>query len=441
MSNQHRVVWDEGMMLAPQHFQQWERWLEGELHGRGKAGSTFGWGFTGLTFDQGALAGGQLALTWCAGILPDGTSFSCPDRDPLPASIQVADAIEDKVGSVLVHLAAPKVVQGAPAYGEAQGQAPWLRGRMRVVDAARPETDREIATSQLNLSLRLDSEDLTGFRTMPVARLVRSAGGGVALAPDSTAPAMTLDACPLAQSVLRQTSGMVAQKWTELSGKRRGAGSGMADASGLLLLHTAGENLPMLRHLLENGSASPEAAYLQLARLAAQLCTFHASMSPADVPLYRHEEAGAAFRELGDMLQELLGDAAPSMCDTIPLEREGESLYWARIPSPNMFSEGSLFLSVRADASEEDIQARLPSLTKISAKDRVQDLLMRAIPGLPVRYVAQPPAAIPTQTGRVYFRLEPEGDHWEAMRASLTAAIHVSPGLPELSIELLAVKQ
>jgi len=441
MSNQHRVIWDEGMMLAPQHFQQWERWLEGELHGRGKAGTTYGWGFTGLTLDPGALAGGQLTVSYCAGILPDGTSFSCPDRDPLPATLSIAEAIDDKVGSALVHLAAPKVVQGSPAYGDPGNAAPWLRSRLRVVDAARPETDREIATSQLNLSLRFDTEDLSGYRTLPIARLVRSAGGGVEVAPNFTPPALALDACPLAQSILRQTSGMLAQKWTELSGKRRGAGTGMADAAGLLLLQTTGENLPALRHLVEHGSANPEAAYLLLARLAAQLCTFHASMSPTDVPAYRHEDAGAAFRELGDMLQELLGDAAPSMCDSIPLEREGESLYWARIPSPNMFSDGSLFLSVRADAPEEDIQGRFPSLTKISAKDRVQDLLMRAIPGLPVRYVPQPPAAIPTQSGRVYFRLEPDAEHWEAMRTSLTAAIHISPGLPELSIELLAVKQ
>ncbi|MCK5944932.1 MAG: type VI secretion system baseplate subunit TssK, partial [Planctomycetes bacterium] len=429
------------MMLAPQHFQQWERWLEGELRGRGKAGAAHGWGFTGLTFDPGALAGGQLTVTHCAGILPDGAMFSCPDRDPLPATLAAADAIDDKVGSILVHLCAPKVVQGMPAYGDtatSEQPIPMLRRRLRVVDVARPETDREIATAQLNLSLRFEGDDLSAFRTMPIARLQRSAGGGVELAPNFAAPALALHACPLAQSILRQTSGMVAQKWTELSGKRRGAGSGMADAAGLLLLHTAGEHLPALRHLIEHGGASPEAAYLQLARLAAQLCTFHAAMTPAEIPAYRHEDAGPTFRELGDMLQELLGDAAPSMCDTIPLEREGESLYWARIPSPDMFSSGSLFLSVRADASEEDIQARLTTLSKISAQDRVQDLLMRAIPGLPIRYVAQPPAAIPTQAGRVYFRLEPDGDHWEAMRASLTVALHVSPGLAKIDLELLA---
>ena len=58
-----------------------------------------------------------------------------------------------------------------------------------------------------------------------------------------------------------------------------------------------------------------------------------------------------------------------------------------------------------------------------------------------MRHVAQPPAAIPSQVGRSYFELEPGGEHWDAIKNSLTLAIHVSPGLPQLGMELLAVKQ
>ena len=116
------------------------------------------------------------------------------------------------------------------------------------------------------------------------------------------------------------------------------------------------------------------------------------------------------------------------MCDTLPLDREGESMFSASIPSPNMLSHGALYLAVRADATEDDIQARFPTLTKISAKDKVQELLMRAVPGLPVRHIAQPPAAIPAQVGRQYFRLEPGGEHWDAISNALTLGIHVSPG-------------
>lgn len=433
-------------MLAPQHFQQWERWLDAELRDRGQATSTYGFGFTALELDRGALAGGELALVHCEGFFPDGTAFACPSRDALPPARAVLDAIDDKSEGLELYLAVPKTVQGASAYADAgtsqshSQMAPMLRSRVRVVDTARPETDREIATAQLNLSIKLQSDDLTAFRTLPIGHAVRSAGGGVELAANSAPPTLRLSAATLATSVLRQTAGMLAQKWTELSGKRRGGG-GIADASGLLLLHTAGESLPALRHCIEHGGVSTEHAYLQLAKLAAQMCTFHESMSPSDVPPYVHANPGPAFRQLGDMLQELLGEAAPSMCDTLPLEREGESMFWARIPSPNMLSHGALYLSVRADATEDEIQAKLPALTKITAKDKLQELLMRAIPGLPIRFAPQPPSAIPAQPGRCYFRLEPDGEHWDAITASLTLAIHAAPGLPQLSLELLAVKQ
>tara|TARA_R110002094_G_scaffold79448_5_gene85343 strand:- start:1393 stop:2694 length:1302 start_codon:yes stop_codon:yes gene_type:complete len=433
------------MMLAPQHFQQWERWLEAELRDRAQATATYAWGFTALELDPGALAGGHLAILNCAGLFADGTSFSCPTRDALPATRAITESFDDKAGSINVYLAVPRVVQGSSAYTDASDAsssnlAAMLRSRVRVVDTARPETDREIATAQWNLSLKIEGEDLTAYRTLLVARLVRAAGGGLQLAPDFTPPSLTVAASPLALSVLQQTAGMLAQKWSELSGKRRGGG-GMADAAGLLMLHTAGDNLPGIRHCIEHGASNPENAYLQLARLASQMCSFHESISPTDIPAYRHEDPGPSFRALGDLLQSLLGDAAPSMCDTLNLEREGESMFWAKIPSPNMLTHGALYLSVRADASEDEIQAKLPTLTKISAKDKLQELLMRAIPGLPIRFIAQPPTSIPVQAGRIYFKLEPEGEHWDAISASLTIGIHASPGLPKLSIELLSVKQ
>lgn len=445
MTNQHRVIWDEGMMLAPQHFQQWERWLEGELHDRAQALATYAWGFSALNIDQGALAGGQLAITHCAGTFADGTAFSTPDRDVLPAPRAILESIDDKVGHLNVFLAVPKIVKGSAAYTDAgnvseTATTAMLRSRARVVDTSRPETDREIATAQLNLSLRIDGQDMAAYRTLPIARLKRAAGGGVELTSDFTPPATNLVASPLALSVLRQTSGMLSEKWSELSGKRRGGG-GMADAAGLLLLHTAGDNLPALRHCLEHGGVSPEQAYLQLAKLAAQMCSFHDSIAPSDIPAYKHADPGPSFRKLADLLQDLLGHAAPSMCDTLTLEQEGESMFWCKIPSPNMLTQGALYLSVRADATEEEIQGLLPTLTKISAKDKLQDLLMRAIPGLPIRYIPQPPTSIPVQAGRQYFRLEPGGEHWDAIAASLTVGIHMSPGLNNLSLELLAVKQ
>ena len=101
---------------------------------------------------------------------------------------------------LMIYLALPKVVQGSSAYGKGSDNVPWLRQSQRVVDAARPETDREIDTARLNLSLRFENEDLTPFRTMPIARVVRGSGGGIDIAPNFAAPALTIAASPLCRA-------------------------------------------------------------------------------------------------------------------------------------------------------------------------------------------------------------------------------------------------
>jgi len=439
MASDDQVVWEEGMMLTPQHFQQWQRWIGAELRDRSRATLAFPWGFTDWELDVRALAGGMFAVSRVAGLLVDGTAFSCPDRDPCPPARPITEQFPAQQQDLLVYLALPTPAEGAPRYGEAAAPVPLVRRRLRVADEVRPEADREIATARLNLSLRFQGESMVGFQTLPIARLVRS-GAGFALADAFMPPALTIAAAPVLVSILRQIAGMLTQKWSELAGKRRGGG-GMAEAAGLLLLHTVADSLPQLRHGLQHGRVAPELAYLQLARLTAQLCCFHGRLGAGDVPLYDHGDPGSCFGALARMLQELLGEAAPSRCSELPIERQGDWMFTAKIPSPGMLQGGRLFLSVKADAPEEDVQTRFPALAKVSSKDRIQDLLIRAVSGLPLRVVPQPPPAIPVQAGRSYFSLEPGGEHWEAIAASLTLAIHVSPGLGPVVLELLAVKE
>ena len=435
-----RVVWDEGMMLSPQHFQQWERWLHGELQGRSGAGGGFPFGFRALELDRQALAGGTLAVVHCAGLLPGGTVFRCPEADSLPPARNAAERMGPNQTSLLAHLALARPAAGAASYSDRAPLAPFERRRLTVTDLARPESTREIVTARLRLELRFEGENLDGYETLPIARLVRGPTGGLELADDFMPPATAIAAAPLLVSVLRQATGMLGQKWTELAGKRRGGG-GLAEAQGILLLHTLGGSLPVLKHCLSHPNIAPEAAYVELARLTGLLCTFHPRLGATEIPAYVHEAAGPGLRRLGTMLQELLGDAAPTRCTEIPLQRDGDSMYWAKIPSPDLLTGGRLYLSARAEAPETEVQVRLATLLKISSRDRIHDLLIRAVPGLLLRVVPQPPAAIPVQPGRSYFVFEPVGEHWDAIQQSLTLAFHVSPGLDRLHLELLAVKE
>ena len=84
MTPADRIVWDEGMLLTPQHFQQWDRHVQAELRRRSAMLTPQHWGMSRLAFDLEALRGGEVDLQAAAGVLPSGFLFEAPRPDPLP---------------------------------------------------------------------------------------------------------------------------------------------------------------------------------------------------------------------------------------------------------------------------------------------------------------------------------------------------------------------
>ena len=71
----HKVVWQEGMLLRPQHFQQNDRYYDYQLKTRTQKLDSYAWGFFELEIDRQFLNMGKLVVSKASGILPDGTLF------------------------------------------------------------------------------------------------------------------------------------------------------------------------------------------------------------------------------------------------------------------------------------------------------------------------------------------------------------------------------
>ena len=84
MANPHRVVWSQGMLMLPQHFQQQARFVEAMLDARVSLATPHAWGFAEIVLDEGQLATGSLTVSRARGVLPDGTPFIMPGDDALP---------------------------------------------------------------------------------------------------------------------------------------------------------------------------------------------------------------------------------------------------------------------------------------------------------------------------------------------------------------------
>jgi type VI secretion system protein ImpJ len=102
------IDWHEGMLLAPQHFQQLALRQEALLHYHAAALAPFHWGVLRLDIDAAALTQGLLRVGEMEAVLPDGLMVSQEIDDPRPLEIDLkphAAALEG--GAATVYLAVP----------------------------------------------------------------------------------------------------------------------------------------------------------------------------------------------------------------------------------------------------------------------------------------------------------------------------------------------
>jgi len=71
-----RIVWHEGMLLAPQHFQQAEARVDALIAWHSLAVQPFGWGIRSLSLDAALLHAGIFRVLSLEAIFPDGTAVS-----------------------------------------------------------------------------------------------------------------------------------------------------------------------------------------------------------------------------------------------------------------------------------------------------------------------------------------------------------------------------
>lgn len=61
--NVHKVVWQEGMLLRPQHFQHNDRYYDSQMKTRTQLLGTYTWGFINLEIDLQFLSMGKLVIS------------------------------------------------------------------------------------------------------------------------------------------------------------------------------------------------------------------------------------------------------------------------------------------------------------------------------------------------------------------------------------------
>jgi type VI secretion system protein ImpJ len=437
----NRIVWQEGMFLRAQHFQQQDRWIEQLVRERTAALRPHGWGMVEVAINRDLLTTGQFALATAAGVFEDGTPFSMPGETDQPPPLELPDNTRNAV----VYLVLP--IRQAGALEIATDNSPEGRYGQRPFEAYDTHSGSpqpaELQVGRLRLRYMLETENRAGYHCIGVARVVEiGSDRRVTLDDRWIAPALFCSATPPLAGLLTELSGMLNQRGEALAARLTAPGSrGVADVSDFLLLQSVNRSQKLLSHWADAGSVHPADLYAALVQMAGDFATFtEATRRPSNYPPYRHADLQRSFAPVIADLRRSLSAVIEQTATPIPLVERRHGVRVGAIVDRGILRSASFVLTVQADVPTEQLRRLFPSQVKIGAVEQIRELVNVALPGIAVRPLPVAPRQLPFYAGATYFELDRNSPHWAQMQASGGFAVHVSGDFPNLNLELWAIR-
>lgn len=448
MSWYNKVVWSEGLFLRPQLFQQQERYLEHFAHKRAAALSPFFWGFHHFVIDTESLALGKLVVSGAAGIFQDGTPFEAPAHAKLPAPLALRHEHLNQTIYLAVPIRTPNTEETTFDEDAQDSLARYRSFEQDLLDAnSIGQGPKLVQLSDLRLRLLPEKELTESWLGMPLAKVTEiRADGSARLDPALIPPVNVYTASALLHTwlaevhgLLRLRAGAMAERLTASSTR----GGDAAEISEYLILQLFNRVEPVLTHMLNAKSASPEALYVELTAFAGELSTFvrAATRRPVEYEAYRHDEPHTCIKPVVDDLRVLLNVVLERSAQRIALRNQGNGVQLA-VLEPSEFSRFSTFvLAVGAQLPSDTLQQQFPAQAKVGPAERLAELIRSHLPGLPLQAMPVPPRQIPFNAGQVYFELDQDHPLWAQVQRYGGLALHVAGQFPELRLELWGVRQ
>lgn len=448
MSWYNKVVWSEGLFLRPQLFQQQERYLEHFAHKRAAALSPFFWGFHHFVIDTESLALGKLVVSGAAGIFQDGTPFEAPAHAKLPAPLALRHEHLNQTVYLAVPIRTPNTEETTFDEDAQDSLARYRSFEQDLLDAnSIGQGPKLVQLSDLRLRLLPEKELTESWLGMPLAKVTEiRADGSARLDPALIPPVNVYTASALLHTwlaevhgLLRLRAGAMAERLTASSTR----GGDAAEISEYLILQLFNRVEPVLTHMLNAKSASPEALYVELTAFAGELSTFvrAATRRPVEYDAYRHDEPHTCIKPVVDDLRVLLNVVLERSAQRIELRNQGNGVQLA-VLEPSEFSRFSTFvLAVGAQLPSDTLQQQFPAQAKVGPAERLAELIRSHLPGLPLQAMPVPPRQIPFNSGQVYFELDQDHPLWAQVQRYGGLALHVAGQFPELRLELWGVRQ
>jgi len=431
------VNWSEGMFLRPHHFQAAERYWDELVTQNINFSSPYAYGLQKVIISAEALANGSLEFGGLRARWKDGTIIAQDENHV--ERVELKERLDPAtVGPepVTAYLALPNLQEGQPnvAMNSSSGTQRYTEFRRAADDESVGGNRQEIALRTLNYRILFSHEELSGFDTIPIARLVKSETEDGQFLIDSSyfPPSMTIQSWPELAGIVRaiydvigsriQSLGEIIQsKSISLSSQSQG------DLEKILLLNTLNEAYGELSCLAFAAGVHPLVAYTALCRIVGKCSIFGPGLTIDKVPKYDHEDLATIFKWALEAIRKLVFSVKEDEYEQryfvgsgrgmmVQLEPEWFGLEWDWYFGVDPVNIGR----------DECLQLLKKSIDwKLGSSDKVEHYMTVQQPGVKLRPVPQVPRALPSRGNWVYFQIKREDDAWNHVQVTQTMAMRV----------------
>ena len=326
------IQWHEGMLLMPQHFQQFSDRVEGLVQQMTACSGSYAWGVQSFEFDRTALVSGKLRVVRVQAVMRDGFLVKAGSEAGVDLELDLkASAAQMKSGTVMVHLVVP--AQGALStrgdlarYKSFDGEA--------IPDEVTGEGPIPIPRLRPKVGLWAGQTPPQRFESLPLIEINQQ--GETFLETAFIPPALSVAlGSPLAALCGTATS-LVREKTFFLSDQLRNSECKVGDAEVIETrsrIQSLAAGLPMSEATLQSGHAHPFTLYLAMCHMAGNVARITFSLIPPQFPPYRHEDPRASFLPVLQFIQQSVSDAVIEAWRAYPMQLLNNVFQTAALPT------------------------------------------------------------------------------------------------------------
>lgn len=440
MRRHRKVVWSEGMFIAPQHFQQQERYLHHYLEqytAQFSGGNRFG--VSALEIDANRLGIGKLAVTQCRGVFPDGSYFE--------SSRELLMDIPAGTLEKRIFLALPMSVEGENEFGDLKDLRRYSKVSINLFDSSdSSQSSIETILSEPNVRLVLEGDEVTGMTLIPIARVLEKRENGEVVLERGFIPAcLQYGASPVLVERIKELFALTQARANSVT-QRIEAGQNRKSEQSLmreyLWLQALNRWLPWLHLVLNNPNRLLEEVYEGLVRYSSELKSFEPRVAELPEPLIKNDLKlvfSKVFATLRDQLSMVQSDSVTEFhWDNNLFERR--RLLRTSVPNIHLMDNRRFILAVESSIGSSTLNQIFPSACTLCGLSQIAELVRNGLSGIGMSMLPVAPNELKARADMSYFEIDTGHELWQEIKTKREPiTLHVDSRVPDVALTLYAL--